>query len=179
MKQNYKQLLVEEVDGANCEALYQQTIKITLSTEDTLVSTFCIYSFIDKTVHVIIMGYVNSIIKYYSCLLYIYYHSIILVSPSIQQQFVDYSIEFAISLSFFNNRNNIAKDLFTHLLPSYPQLALSNPSYSALLQHLISYTSMNSNLASLVLSLLPFIHDLPDYHLIMKYLFYFIFSIDI
>ena len=69
MKQNYKQLLVEEVDGANCEALYQQTIKITLSTEDTLVSTFCIYSFIDKTVHVIIMGYVNSIIKYYSCLL--------------------------------------------------------------------------------------------------------------
>lgn len=38
MKQNYKQLLVEEVDGSNCEALYQQTIKITLSTEDTLVS---------------------------------------------------------------------------------------------------------------------------------------------
>ena len=103
----------------------------------------------------------------------------LLVSPSLQQQFVDYTIEFAISLSFFNNRNNIAKDLFTHLLPSYPQLALSNPSYSALLQHLISYTSMNSNLASLVLSLLPFIHDLPDYHLIMKYLFYFIFSIDI
>ena len=103
----------------------------------------------------------------------------LLVSPSLQQQFVDYTIEFAISLSFFNNRNNIAKDLFTHLLPSYPQLALSNPSYSALLQHLISYTSMNSNLASLVLSLLPFIHDLPDYHLIMKYLSYFISSIDI
>lgn len=38
MKHNYKQLLVEEVDGSNCEALYQQTIKITLSTEDTLVS---------------------------------------------------------------------------------------------------------------------------------------------
>ena len=103
----------------------------------------------------------------------------LLVSSSLQQQFVDYTIEFAISLSFFNNRNNIAKDLFTHLLPSYPQLALSNPSYSSLLQHLISYTSMNSNLASLVLSLLPYIHDLPDYHLIMKYLFCFIFSIDI
>lgn len=103
----------------------------------------------------------------------------LLVSPSLQQQFVDYTIEFAISLSFFNNRNNIAKDLFTHLLPSYPQLALSNPSYSSLLQHLISYTSMNSNLASLVLSLLPHIHDLQDYHLIMKYLSYFISSIDI
>ena len=103
----------------------------------------------------------------------------LLVSPSLQQQFVDYTIEFAISLSFFNNRNNIAKDLFTHLLPSYPQLALSNPSYSSLLQHLISYTSMNSNLASLVLSLLPYIHDLQDYHLIMKYLSYFISSIDI
>ena len=90
----------------------------------------------------------------------------LLVSPSLQQQFVDYTIEFAISLSFFNNRNNIAKDLFTHLLPSYPQLALSNPSYSSLL-------------ASIVLSLLPYIHDLQDYHLIMKYLSYFISSIDI
>lgn len=66
MKQNFKQLLKEEVDSKNCEELYEQTIKITLSTEDILVYPSLHLHSLDQTIHAVVMGFANPVIKCYS-----------------------------------------------------------------------------------------------------------------
>lgn len=91
------------------------------------------------------------------------------MSPETQKQLVDYTTDFAVSLSSHNNRGNISKDLFNHLLPQLPLLSLSSYSYTSLLHYLTHYHSINSNLSGVILLLIPYIDGIDDFIEIMKY----------
>lgn len=92
-----------------------------------------------------------------------------LVSSETQKELIDYTTDFAVSLSSHNNRGNISKDLFNHLLPHLPLLSLSTYSYTCLLHHLTHYHNINSNLSGVILLLVPYIDDIDDFIQIMEY----------
>lgn len=91
------------------------------------------------------------------------------MSPETQKELIDYTTDFAVSLSSHNNRGNISKDLFNHLLPHLPLLSLSTYSYTSLLQQLTHYHNINSNLSGVILLLVPYIDDIDDFIQIMEY----------
>ena len=102
--------------------------------------------------------------KTYSSCISLFFSS--LGTSAVLKTFVDYTIDFSISLSSFNDRNSIAKELFSHLLPHLPMLQIS---YSSLLGRLLHYQSINSNLPGTLLQLSSYLTAYEDFVDVLKY----------
>ena len=112
---------------------------------------------------------------------YSIYHSFTIILQIVSiidlEKLVVYSIDFAVSLSSFNDRKNISQEIFSHLLPTIPllktiYLMFSSPvpsfTYSSLLHYFLQYTNINSNLPSVILQLFPYLTEMKDFIALSK-----------